>query len=452
MRRSSFPADFLWGSATASYQIEGGWKEDGKGESIWDRFSHIPGKIMDGTNGDVGCDHYHHVVEDIALIKQLGIRAYRLSISWPRIFPDGSGEPNEKGLAFYEKEIDLLLENGIQPVVTLFHWDLPQKLQDIGGWANRDVANYFEVYARVMFLRLGGKVRSWITLNEPSAYVYVGNWQGAHAPGITDYSTALLVAHNLMLAHGKAVQAFRELGVKGEIGITLNFSDMRAASGSGEDVAAAKRADGYWNRWFLEPILTGKYPADMLEWYRDKVILPEVRPGDMESIHSPVDFMGVNYYFATLVSSDHSRWPLALRENFIGSARTDMGWGINPEGLTNVLHEVDSFRKGIRIYITENGAAFPDVVDNKGEIRDDDRIAYIDAHLDAAWQAIREGVCLKGYFVWSLMDNFEWALGFSKRFGIVRVEQGSKKRIIKKSGLWYRDVIKRNGEPKRATR
>lgn len=445
MSKIVFPEGFLWGVATASYQIEGAFKEDGRGESIWDRFSHTPGKIIDGSNGDVTCDHYRLYPGDIEIMKELGIKTYRLSLSWPRIFPDGKGKPNEKGIAFYKKLIGMLVDSGIKPAVTLLHWDLPQKLQDIGGWANREITDCFERYARYVFKELGDLVPIWITHNEPSVYTFVGNWEGRHAPGIRDFSTALQVSHNLLLAHGKAVLAYREMGYNGEIGITQNMTPMYPASQDEKDAAAAVRCDGYWNRWFVDPVLKGCYPQDILDWYSSRVVLPEITEEDLAIISTPVDFIGLNNYFASSVKANSSKWPMELSEDFIGEYRTEMGWGINPEGIYDLLMKLHRDYNGIKIYITENGAAFRDMVNREGKVEDENRLDYLCRYFSQAHRAIQDGANLAGYYIWSLMDNYEWAEGYTKRFGIIYTDYSTQKRIIKKSGYWYSDVIKNNG-------
>ncbi len=445
MSKLIFPEGFLWGVATASYQIEGRIEENGKGESIWDRFSHIPGKIIDGSNGDIACDHYHLYPQDIQLMKELGIKTYRLSISWPRIFPQGKGSPNPKGIEFYRNLISQLVQNDIKPAVTLFHWDLPQKLQNIGGWANREVADYFEEYAKYVFKELGDLVQIWITLNEPSVYTFVGHNEGRHAPGITDFSTALQVAHNLLVGHGKAVKAYREMGLKGEIGLSQNMTPMYPASEKESDVSAARRCDGYWNRWFNDPIFKGEYPQDMLDWYSTRVVLPEMSKEDLEIIKTPIDFLGLNNYFGSKVKQDDTKWPLQLSESFIGEYRTEMGWGINPECFYDLLKRLGREYPGVKIYITENGCAFKDQINRDGEVLDENRVDYLFNHFRSAHRAIQEGVNIAGYFIWSLMDNFEWAEGYTKRFGIVYVDYPTQRRIIKKSGYWYNDVIRSNG-------
>lgn len=444
MRELQFPKDFIWGAATASYQIEGAWQEDGKGESIWDRYSHIPGKISDGTDGDVGCDHYHRWREDVELIKKIGLQAYRLSISWPRIFPDGDGQPNPKGLEFYRNLLTLLRENGIRTAVTLYHWDLPQKLQDKGGWANRATADAYDQYVRYVFQGLDGLVDDWITLNEPYCSAFLGYWEGRHAPGIQDFSAALQAAHVLLLAHGKAVRSFRELKIKGEIGVTLNMNFYYPMGEGGEK--AAELSHAAWDRWFSDPILLGTYPQELLELYPQKrVVLPELQDGDMELIHSPIDFLGLNHYFSQTSAMDESQWPLGVKNDMIGEARTDMDWGINPEGFHDLLCQLHREYPNTKIYITENGCAYPDGPGADGTIQDDRRVEYLSKYLTAVHQAIGEGVPVKGYYQWSLMDNYEWALGFSKRFGMIYVNYETCERTIKKSGYWYSDVIRNHG-------
>ena len=442
MDKIIFPQNFLWGVATAAYQIEGAYNEDGRGESIWDRFSHIPGNINNNDNGDIACDHYHRYEEDVKLLKQLGVNTYRLSISWPRIFPEGKGLPNQKGVEFYKKLLTLLVENGIKPAVTLFHWDLPQKLQDIGGWANRAVTDYFEQYARFLFKEFGHLVPIWITHNEPWVMTYPGNIHGNFAPGIRDFSTGLLVSHNLLLSHGKAVRAYREMGLKGEIGITCNMSFFYPASKKEEDIQAAIRVRNSFVNWFIDPVLKGCYPQDILDWLKDKVVIPEITKEDMDIISTPVDFIGLNYYFSEFIKNDPSNWPLEFASIPDDGDKTDMGWGIHPKGLYDLLMKLHHDYNGIKIYITENGAAFKDVVDQSERIEDNDRQNYLCKHLTYCNKAIKDGVNLAGYYLWSFMDNFEWAQGYSKRFGIVHVDYETQKRTIKKSGEWYSAVCK----------
>jgi len=442
-----FPDGFLWGAATASYQIEGAWDEDGKGESIWDRFCHTPGYVLGGDTGDVACDHYHRWREDIQLMAQLGLKGYRLSISWPRVLPEGKGQVNPAGLDAYSRLVDGLLAQSIQPFVTLYHWDLPQALQDEGGWANRDSAHWFQEYADVVSQWLGDRVSGWITHNEPWVIAFLGYYMGVHAPGIQDLPAAIQVSHHLLLSHGLAVPVLRSNSAQGtQVGITLNLSPVHAATESEADQAAARRQDGYLNRWFLGPLFKGDYPEDMLELLeRHSAAAPTVESGDMEAIGVPIDFLGVNYYSRGVVRADPEGGPLqATGVRPEGSEYTEMDWEIYPAGLYELLTHLHNEYDGPAMYITENGAAFADeLVDDA--VEDPRRVAYLRDHFAAAWQAIEEGVDLRGYFVWSLMDNFEWALGYSKRFGIVYVDYEMQRRIPKRSALWYKDVIARNG-------
>ena len=445
MKKIVFPKEFLWGATTASYQIEGAAFEDGKGESIWDRFAHTPGRISDGTNGDVGCDHYHLYKDDIAIMKELGLQAYRLSISWPRIFPDGTGQPNAKGIEFYKNLLEELRANGIKTMVTLYHWDLPQTLQDKGGWVNRQIADDFELYARHVFEQLDGLVDWWITFNEPFCSAFLGYWKGVHAPGIQDYSSALAASHHLLLAHGKAVRAFRETGTKGEIGITLNMDYYYPLNDCDEDRRAAELSHAAFNAWFADPIFKGKYPEAMLDFYRDKVVLPEIHESDLALISEKLDFLGLNHYFSDTNTPCPDKWPLGVKTDFIGGDRTDMGWGINPDGFYDLLMRLNKDYGDIPIYITENGCATRDIVNVRGEVEDHNRIDFLTRYISAAHRALKDGVNLKGYYQWSLLDNFEWSFGFSKRFGIVHVDYKTLKRTIKKSGRWYSEVIAENG-------
>lgn len=443
-QRYVFPEGFIWGAATASYQIEGAWNEDGKGESIWDRFSHTPGKVLNGDTGDVACDHYHRWRDDIRLMQEIGLKGYRFSISWPRVLPSGRGKVNAPGLDFYDRLVDGLLEAGIRPFITLYHWDLPQALQDLGGWANRDVAFYFADYAALIGRRLGDRVKDWITHNEPWVVAFVGNWMGVHAPGLKDMKTALQVSHHLLLSHGEAVRALRDAGDdETRVGITLNLTPTEPATDSDEDRAAALRVDGYQNRWFLDPVFRASYPADMLELYGD--LAPSVLPGDMARIQAPVDFLGVNYYHRTVVQDDPDA-PILRTKTVLpeGSEYTEMGWEVSPQGLYNLLTRLQHDYDPPAIYITENGCAFKDVVNEAGEVDDERREAFLREHFVQAHRAIQDGVKLRGYFVWSLMDNFEWALGYSKRFGITYVDYETQRRIIKRSGRWYSQVIAKN--------
>lgn len=439
-----FSDDFWWGVATASYQIEGAYDTDGRGETIWDRFSHIPGNVSNNDTGNIACDHYHRLEEDVQLMKKIGIKAYRFSIAWARIFPTGTGEVNLKGVAFYEKLIDTLIENGIKPVVTLYHWDLPQKLQDKGGWANRDTIGHFKNYTDFIFQKFGDKVSTWITHNEPFCASILGYGEGVHAPGIKDFSMALQAAHHLLLSHGEVVKAYRKTGYKGEIGIVLNLNTSYVATQTQEDIQAAARKDAVLNRWFLDSLYKGKYPEDQIAWYKQVgVVLPEIQEGDMAVIAETADFLGVNYYTSDqyVACEDEGLWPLFARAISTGRDRTDMGWEIYPEGLSQLLIRLKEEYGVKKIYIAENGAAFNDHLNPEGEVLDDDRIHYLSLHLKEVQKAIQEGVNVRGYFLWSLMDNFEWAEGYSKRFGIIHIEYNTLKRTLKKSSMWYKKVI-----------
>jgi beta-glucosidase len=437
-----FPNGFLWGAATAAYQIEGAATEDGRGESIWDRFSHTPGKVLGGDTGDVACDHYHRWREDIAMMRELGLRAYRLSISWPRILPAGVGAVNPAGLDFYDRLIDGLLEAGIQPYVTLYHWDLPQALQDQGGWANRDTVAAFANYADVVVRRLGDRVKNWITHNEPWCVAFLGHWLGDHAPGLRN-GPALAVAHHVLLSHGEAVPVLRAGSPGAQVGITLNFSPAYPASESAEDQAAAQRHDGFFNRWFLDPIYGRGYPADMVELYGP--LMPAIQPGDLERMAAPTDFLGVNFYNRAVIRADPNTPVLRIAQVRPEGEYTDMDWEVYADALRALLVRLQTDYAPGRMYITENGAAYLDALAPDGRTHDEARINYLAGHLAAAHAAIGEGAALAGYFYWSLMDNFEWAWGYSKRFGIVYVDYATQRRILKDSAMFYGDVIERNG-------
>lgn len=443
----SFPENFEWGTATASYQIEGAYNEDGRGESIWDRFSHIPGNIADGTNGDVACDFYHRYEEDIALAKQLGLQVYRLSISWPRIYPEGVGEVNPKGIEFYRKVLKCLKDNGIKAAVTIYHWDLPQKLQDRGGWANREIVGWFETYAKTLYSELGDLVDYWITLNEPFCSSIKGYWIGDHAPGYHDFSMALQAAHHLLMSHGAAVKAFRETGLKSEIGITLNLNlSYPIDPHNPEDVKASERMNMLYNNLFADPVLKGTYPKEFFDCVKSKgVILPTILKGDMELINQELDFLGVNSYYSIFSKADETVWPLGVRQVTSGRMQTDANWEVVPEGMYDLLKWIDATYRPKKIIITENGAAFNDWVNVDGKVEDLDRIDYIKRYLTAVNRALREGVNIQGYYVWCFCDNFEWAWGLKRRFGIIYVDYATQKRIPKASAYWLADVIRNNG-------
>lgn len=428
-----FPKEFVWGVATASYQIEGAVHEDGRSESIWDRFSRTPGKVLNGDTGDVACDHYHRYKEDVALIKQLGVDSYRFSLAWPRILPEGKGKANQNGLDFYKRLIAELLEQGIAPAVTLYHWDLPQVLEDKGGWLNRDTAMYFRDYAMVAFEELGDVVTSWITLNEPWCSAFLGYGNGEHAPGKADFPSHIVAAHHLLLGHGLALQGYRQLRLPAEIGITLNLAPQYSVSSKPEDLEATRRADGFQNRWYLDPLFKGAYPKDMEELLA--YVAPAVHEGDLELIAGSNDFLGINFYSRGLVSA-------AGRVSNPQGPVTAMGWEVYPEGLYDLLVRVHEDYGPIPIYITENGAAYHDVVEG-GRVHDRQRQEYLEQHFEQAERAIQAGVPLKGYYVWSLLDNFEWAFGYDRRFGIVYVDFETQERILKDSALWYQSFLRK---------
>lgn len=440
LAENGFPAGFVWGAATAAYQIEGSPTADGKGESTWDRFSHVPGTVSDGSTGDVACDHYRLWREDVALMRELGLDAYRFSISWPRVVPEGRGPVNQAGLDFYDRLTDGLLEAGIVPFVTLYHWDLPQGLQDQGGWADRDTAQHFATYTGAVVNRLADRVANWITINEPAVVAYNGHLWGEHAPGMRSLRLAYAAAHNVLRAHGLAMQVIRAAAPGIQAGITLNLTPMHPASDRNEDEEATRLADGFQNRRFLDPVLLGRYPDDISQLAGESG--PAIEEGDLATIQQPIDFLGVNYYTRNLVRRRTGSGPLPFEEiKPAGPEYTEMRWEVYPDGLSEILERVHRDYAVSAIYVTENGAAFPDVVTGDGRVRDARRRAYLESHVEAMSRAISAGVPLKGYFVWSLMDNFEWAHGFTKRFGIVYVDYQTQRRVIKDSGRWYQDWL-----------
>lgn len=448
-----FSQDFLFGTATASYQIEGSVETDGKGLSIWDTFSHIPGRIKPGHNGDVACDHYHRSAEDVAIMKELGLNAYRFSVSWSRILPEGRGRVNEAGVDFYSRLIDDLLDAGITPFPTMFHWDLPQSLQDeYGGFAHRRIVEDFGDYAELLVRRFGDRVKNWITLNEPWVYMVLGNFFGVHAPGRSHPWAAFRSMHNLLLAHGEAVRRVRNISLSDgdvKIGITLNLMPIYPESESDRDREAARTADCFINKLFLEPIFKGNYPEDI--WKKMWAFRPRVRPGDMGLISEPIDFLGINNYSRGIARYKWSRpffhfdvTGLEIPERDYekdGVRFTSMGWEVFPEGLYELLTRVRDRYGNLPVYVTENGAAFED--ERVGErVPDPKRTEFLQLYLDQVGRALADGCNVKGYFVWSFMDNFEWAEGYHKRFGIVYVDYADgQKRIVKDSGLWYRDFV-----------
>lgn len=440
----TFPGHFLWGAATASYQIEGGWNEDGKGPSIWDTFTHQPGRIFENQTGDTACDHYHLCQNDIALMKQLGLTSYRFSTAWSRVLPEGIGKVNQKGLDFYDFIVDELLRNNIEPFLTLYHWDLPQALQDKGGWANRDITNWFVEYASVIVERLSDRVKYWATLNEPMVVVGAGHLYGQHAPGIQDLSATLATAHHLLLAHGKAVEMIRKNAKsKPEVGIVLSLSAIQPATDKQEDKLAAKKADSFLNQTMLEPIFHANYPDELTSQLGS--LFPTIEPDDMKIISTPLDFLGINYYTRNVVKYNPDVPLLEFSEIKPNGNPYSQMWEVYPEGLLEVIERVWTEYKPGKIFITENGICVADAPDFDDRIRDPRRIQYIQDHLIQVWKAIEKKIPVDGYFVWSLMDNFEWAYGYNYRFGIVHVNFNNQKRFIKDSGYWYQKTIRENG-------
>jgi beta-glucosidase len=437
---AALPHDFLWGTATSAYQIEGAVAEDGRSPSIWDTFSHTPGKTAGGDHGDVACDHYHRWREDIALMSRLGVNAYRLSIAWPRVVPGGDGPVNARGLAFYDELIDGLLDAGITPSVTLYHWDLPQALQDRGGWPERDTASAFAEYASVVAGRLGDRITHWATLNEPLCSAWIGHLEGKMAPGLTDLTAAVRASYHLLLGHGLAAGAIRAAAPGAQIGIVNNLSTIHPATHSPEDLAAARRMDGHTNRWWLDPVHGRGFPSDMRELYG--VELPE-GPGDSAAIAAPLDWLGLNYYFPQTVADDpEGPAPYARAVRREGVPRTGMDWEIDASGIESLLLRLTKDYGARRLYVTENGSAHPDVVRPDGTVDDPERQDYLLRHLEACASAARKGAPLAGYFAWSLLDNFEWAYGYEKRFGLVHVDYATQKRTIKGTGHRYADVVR----------
>ncbi|MFK4108222.1 GH1 family beta-glucosidase [Streptomyces sp. NPDC002176] len=436
---AALPDNFRWGTATSAYQIEGAVTEDGRSPSIWDTFSHTPGKIDGDDNGDTACDHYHRWRDDLGLMRQLGVDTYRLSVAWPRVMPGGDGPVNPKGLAFYDELTDALLEAGITPSVTLYHWDLPQVLQDRGGWPERDTAEHFAAYASAVAERLGDRVTHWATLNEPLCSAWIGHLEGKMAPGWTDLTAAVRASYHLLLGHGLATQAIRAAAPDAEIGIVTNLSTVHAATDSPEDMAAAHRQDGHVNRWWLDPVHGRGFPADMVEVYG--VELPQ-KPGDLEIIATPLDWLGLNYYMPAHVADDpKGPAPYARSVRREGVPRTGMDWEIDASGIETLLLRLTEEYGARKIYVTENGSSFPDLVGPDGTVDDPERRAYLESHLAACASAARKGAPLAGYFAWSLMDNFEWAYGYDKRFGLFHVDYATQARTIKASGRRYAEII-----------
>jgi beta-glucosidase len=450
----NFPEDFLWGTATAAYQVEGAVGEDGRGRSIWDTFSHTPGKVLHGDTGDIACDQYHRLEEDLDLMAELGIQAYRFSVAWPRIQPEGSGPANRPGLDYYRRLVDGLRERSIEPMLTLYHWDLPQTLEDAGGWTNRDTSDRFAEYTGIVYEALSDSVGFWITLNEPWVVAWMGHGYGLHAPGKTDAGAALATTHHLLLGHGLAMERMRSARDGNRLGVTLNLHPAHPSRDREADAKAARRVDGQANRLYLDPLFRGEYPVDVLSHYQGRgADLSFVREGDLGKISVPLDFLGVNYYFRNTVRDAPEGGPpnvpfadLDARPIVPHAAeKTAMGWPVEPEGLTEILVRIKEEYADVPIYVTENGRAVHDYVDPEGGVDDEERVGYLDAHFRAAHEAIERGVDLRGYMVWSFLDNFEWAEGYSKRFGIVFVDYGTQRRVPKSSARWYSEVIRRNG-------
>lgn len=449
--------DFYWGVATSAFQIEGAAQEGGRGPSIWDDFCAQPGKIEDGTSGQVTCDHYNRWPEDVAIMADLGVEAYRFSVSWPRVMPEGVGRVNSAGLDFYDRLVDTLLEAGIEPFVTLYHWDLPSALQASGGWADRKVAAAFAPYAATLAAALGDRVTHWVTHNEPWCAAVLGHQEGAHAPGHKDGAEALRVAHHLLLSHGWATRTLRDACPNAKVGLSHMYLHCEPASDSAADAEAAQRIDGTLNRWYLDPLYGRGYPADVAQDYRAQGFLPEglpdyVHPGDMDTIATPTDFLGMNYYTRSILRSD--RLPEAENEpqQVFGSPpeqRTDMDWEVYAQGLELGLKRLHADYRPNALFVTENGAAYGTGPDETGRISDDERIRYVDGHVQATLRAQAAGVPVQGYFLWSLLDNFEWSFGHTKRFGIVWVDFESHERMLKDSARWYRDeIVRRRAAPR----
>ena len=441
---------FRWGVATSSYQIEGAVAEDGRTPSIWDTFCRVPGAVVGGDNGDVACDHYHRMPDDVAMIADLGVDSYRFSVAWPRVQPTGRGPANTKGLDFYKRLVDQLLGRGVEPWVTLYHWDLPQELEDLGGWPVREVAERFADYSMLVFDALSDRVKTWTSLNEPWCSAMLGYAYGVHAPGRRDFAAAMHATHHLMLGHGLATQRMRAARSDVELGITVNLGNAIPASDSAVDVAAARRADAIGARIYLDPLLRGEYPADLVAELESRDIHLPIQDGDLDIISTPIDVLGVNYYtdsvFAGADEHGNTKQDDGLpveRRIDRGLPQTAMGWDIRPDGLRMLLERLHRDYPGTPLVITENGAAFDDVADETGFVDDGNRVDYLNTHLGAVADAQAAGANVRGYFAWSLMDNFEWGEGYAKRFGIVRVDYDTQTRTPKRSALWWRDAIAR---------
>ena len=441
LRRATFPAGFVWGAATAAYQVEGAWQEDGKGESIWDRFAHTPGRIADGSTGDVACDQYHRYPEDLALLRDLGLGAYRFSISWPRIVPDPDGAINRAGLDHYDRLVDALLASGITPYPTLFHWDLPQWAQDAGGWADRAVIGPFTEYADAVVRSLGDRIGTWTVLNEPHIFTWMGNGTGEHAPGLRDPALALRASHVVNLAHAEAVRAVRAAAPHAAIGSAFNMESAYPATDDPLDAAAAERHHARVNAWYLDPLVMGRYPVAFL--HQDAALASmDIRPGDMEAMATSFDFVALNVYSRAILAHDPTDARQGLRRLRGPGPRTAFDWEVWPASLHRILARVDADYGHPVIYITENGCSSPTGPGPDGRVHDVDRVDYLAGHVGQIARAIDDGCDVRGYFAWSLLDNFEWGAGYSQRFGIVWVDfdDGGGGRIVKDSGWWLRDV------------
>lgn len=438
------PPAFLWGAATSAYQIEGSVLADGAGPSIWHRFAHTPGRVLNGDTGDVACDHYRRADQDVALMAALGLNAYRFSVAWGRILPNGTGSVNQRGLDFYRRLVDQLLEQGIEPMLTLYHWDLPEALDARGGWTSQASPDWFADYARILFHALGDRVNLWITLNEPWVVTAGGYLYGDLAPGHRSLSEAPIVAHHLLRAHALALSAGRAEGAQ-RIGLAVNLEPQYPASPAPQDIAASQRRDAFINRWFLDPVFFGRYPTELEEIFGEA--WPAHTHSELDGLRALPDFIGVNYYSRSVVREDPKDWPVkAGRVRQPKRPHTAMDWEVYPRGLTDILTWIQGRYGNPPLYITENGAAFDDPTSVAERIHDRPRVAYLRMHLLAAARALRQGVDLRGYFAWSLLDNFEWSYGYSKRFGLVQVDNATQRRLIKDSGLYYRDLIRRYTE------
>ncbi|MDP2699319.1 GH1 family beta-glucosidase [Thalassospira sp.] len=436
-----FPKDFRWGVSTSSYQIEGGARDDGRGATIWDTYCDTPGKVANGENGRIACDHYHRWAEDLDLIKNMGAQHYRFSVMWPRVMPDGTGAVNEKGLAFYDRLVDGMLERGIDPWLCLYHWDLPQALQDRGGWANRDIVGWFGDYTDVIARRLGDRIKAWVTFNEPNVVAWVGHEEGRHAPGLTDPRAAMRVAHHLNLSHGRATRILKDICPDTPVGFVLPMHKAYTLPHRHEqDAHLIGLFEDKWNGVFLDPVYKGYYPDSVMERME-----PHLREGDLEAIHQPVDFQGLNQYFPSYIEATEGRaWPFKHAEPPRYFRRTEMGWAIDGRCFYQTIKILQNRYGNPPIFITENGGAFLDLAHKDGQINDQDRIAYHSEYLTALLDAVEEGANVQGYMPWSLMDNFEWAYGYDKRFGLVHVDYKTQKRTPKASYDFMKHIMETN--------